>query len=70
MFSYVYVIMPVKEPKLFVVRVGHHVPFARFCLSLYGMNVLNRDVNMIYTNNLQSHVSYFVPSVVFYAHHT
>ena len=32
------------------VRVGHRVPWAGFCLSLYSLHVLNRDVNMIQTN--------------------
>ena len=30
-------------------RVGHRVPLAGFCLSLYGLHVLNRDVYMVQT---------------------
>ena len=44
---YVYVIMHVKDPQLSVVRVGHCVPLAGFCLCLYDLHALNRDVNMI-----------------------
>ena len=47
MCCYVCVIMHVKDPQLSVVSVGHGVPLAGFCLSLYGLHVLNRDVNMI-----------------------
>ena len=35
---------------LSIVRVGHCVPLADFCLSLFGLHVLNRDVNIIQTN--------------------
>ena len=51
MYYHVYVIMHVKEPQLPVVRVGHHFPLACFCLSLYSLHVLYRDVNMIQTKN-------------------
>ena len=49
----VYMIMHVKIPQLSVVWVGHCVPLAGFCLSLYGLyvpKILNRYVNMIQTN--------------------
>ena len=52
----IYVIMHVKDPQLSVIRVGHHVPLAGFCLSLYGLHVLNRDVYMI-RNKKISHYS-------------
>ena len=42
--------MHVKDPQLSVVRVGHRFLLAGFCLSLYGLRVLNREVNMIQTN--------------------
>ena len=32
--------------------VGHGVPLAGFCLSLYSLDVLNRDVDMIQTNKI------------------
>ena len=44
------VVMHLKDPWLSVVRVGHHVPSAGFCLSLYSLHVPNRVVNMIQTN--------------------
>ena len=47
----VYMIMHVKDPYLSVIRVGHRVPLAGFCLSLYGLHVLNRDVNIIQSIN-------------------
>ena len=50
MCYYVCVIMHVKDPQLSVVRVGHCVPLTGFCLSLYDLHALNRDVNMIQTN--------------------
>ena len=46
----VYLIMHVKDPILSVVGAGHHVPVVVFCLSLYSLYVLNRDVDMIKTN--------------------
>ena len=52
MCHYVYVMMHVKDPQLSVVRVGHCVPLAGFCLSLYSLHVLNRDVNMIQTKKI------------------
>ena len=39
-----------------VIRVGHRVPLAGVCLSLYGLHVLNRDVNMIETNKTKIYV--------------
>ena len=42
-----YNVMYVKYPQLFLVRVGHRVPAAAFCLSIYNLCVLNRGVNMI-----------------------
>ena len=50
MCYHVYMILHVKDPLLSVVGVGHRVPLAGFCLSLYSLHVLNRDVNMIQTN--------------------
>ena len=50
MCNHVYVIMYVKDPQLSVVTVGLHVPLAGFCLYLYSLHVLNRDVNLIQTN--------------------
>ena len=50
MYYHVYVIMHVKDLQLSVVRVGHRVPLPGLCLSLYGLNVMNRDVNAIQTN--------------------
>ena len=51
MCNHVYLIINVKDPWLSVVRVGHHVPLVGFCLVLYDLHVLNRDVNMIPKNN-------------------
>ena len=34
---------------------GHCVPLAGFCLSLNGLHVLNREVNMIQTNKNKTH---------------
>ena len=50
MCYYACVIMHVKDPQLSVIRVGHCGPLAGFCLSLYDLHALNRDVNMIQTN--------------------
>ena len=50
MCYHLYVIMIVKDSQFSVVRVGHCVLLAGFCLSLYDLHVLNRDVNMIQTN--------------------
>ena len=47
MCYHVYVIIHVKDPRPSVLRVGHFVPLAGFCLSLYSLHVLNRGVNMI-----------------------
>ena len=50
-------------------RVRHRVPLAGFCLSLYGLHALNRDVNMIQTNK-QTNPS-ILPSIcpsIYYAH--
>ena len=43
----IYLIMHVKDPKLSAIRVGNQVPLTAFCLSLYSLHILNRDVNMI-----------------------
>ena len=43
------VIMHVEDSQLSVVRVGHCVLLVGFCLSLYILHVLNRDINMIQT---------------------
>ena len=48
----VYVIMHVKDPYLPVKRVGHCVPLVCFCLSLYDLVVLKKDINMMQTNNM------------------
>ena len=40
-------VMHVKDPQLPVVRVEHRVPLAGFCLSLYSLHMLNRDVSII-----------------------
>ena len=50
MCYHIYEIMHVKDTQLTVVRVGHRVPFAELCLSLYDMYVLNGNVNMIQTS--------------------
>ena len=51
MCHYVCVMMHVKDLQLSVVRVGHRVPLAGFCLSLYDLHALNGDVNMIQSIN-------------------
>ena len=58
MCYYVCVIMHVKDPLLSVLRVGHYVPLASFCLSLYDLHALNRDVNMIQTNKQTNKQNY------------
>ena len=50
MCNHVYMIMHVNDPKLSVVGVGHCAPLAGFCLSIYSLHVLTRDVNMVQTN--------------------
>ena len=50
MYYLVYVIMRVKGPYLSVVRVEHCTSLPVFYLSLHGLHVLDRDVNMIQTN--------------------
>ena len=50
MCYHVYAIMYVNDPETSVRKVGHRVPFAGFCPSLYNLHVLNSDVNMIQTN--------------------
>ena len=55
MCSHVCVIMHVKDPELFVVRVGRCVSLAGRCLSLYSLHMLYRDVNMIQTKASQLH---------------
>ena len=37
----------VKDPQLYIGTVGYHVPLTGFCLSLYNLHVLNRDVKII-----------------------
>ena len=51
--------MHVKDPWLSDVRLGHCVPLAGFCLSLYGLYVLNMDVNMIQTNKQTNKKAFF-----------
>ena len=36
-----------KRSLAIICRLGHCVPFADFCLSLYSLHVLNWDINMI-----------------------
>ena len=43
MCYHVYVIMHVKDTDLSVVRDGHCVPLAGFCLSLYSLHMLNKQ---------------------------
>ena len=57
--THVCVIMHVKDPQVPVVRVGHQVPLAGFCLSLYDLHALNRDVNMIKKTNKQTNKKSF-----------
>ena len=47
MCYHVYVVMHVKLPQLSGERVGHRVPLACFNLSLYSLQALNRDVNIV-----------------------
>ena len=47
MCYHVHVIMHVKDLYLSAIRVGHCVLFAGFCMSLYSLQVLNRDINTI-----------------------
>ena len=62
MCHYVCVMMHIKDPQLSVVRVGHRVPFiGGFCLSLYGLHVLNRDVNMI--QSINQSINQFLPLI-------
>ena len=53
MCYHVYVTMHVKDPQLPAVRVGHRVPLAGFCLSLYNLHVLNSN-NMIKKRYIQT----------------
>ena len=39
-----------KRPLAICRKSRHRVLLAGFCLSLYGLHVLNRDINMIQTN--------------------
>ena len=48
-----FVIMHENDPQLFVIKVRHRVPVASFWLSLYGLPVLNRDVNTMQSINQQ-----------------
>ena len=41
MCYHAYVIMHVKDAKLFVIRLGHHVLVVGFFLTLYGLHTLN-----------------------------
>ena len=62
MCNHVCVILHVKDPQLPVKRVGHCASLAGFCLSLYGLHVLNRDVISIQTKCTLSnhkHISVF-----------
>ena len=63
MCYHVCVIMHVKVPQLSVVKACHRVPLAGFCLSLYSLHVLNRDVNIIYFFVRSSFVCLFVCSI-------
>ena len=57
-----------EDPKLSVVRVGHRVPLAGLCLSLYSLHMLNRDVNMIQTNKPEIDTMKGLASCIFLAH--
>ena len=48
MCYHIYVLMHVKDPQLYVIKVEHCVPLAGVPISLY---VLNRDVNMVQSFN-------------------
>ena len=52
----VHVIIYVKDPHLFVVREGHHIPVPGFCVSQYSLHVLNKDVDIIKQANLAFNV--------------
>ena len=56
MCFHLHVIMHVKDPRLSVIRVGHCIPLAVFCLSLYSLHVLIRDVNMIQSINQKTYL--------------
>ena len=60
----VYVIMHVKDLSLSVVRVGHRVPLAGICLSLYDLHALNRDVNMIQINKQTNKQTKTIPKMI------
>ena len=47
-----------KRCLLSVTRVGHRVPLAAFCLSLYGLHVLHWDVNKIQSNKQNYTISH------------
>ena len=47
MCYHVYVILHVKDPQLSFARVQHCVPLPGFCLALYSLHVLNRDVSIV-----------------------
>ena len=49
MCCHVYVVMHVKDSDLSVIRVGQIVLLTGFCLPLYSIHMLNKDVNMLQT---------------------
>ena len=51
MYYFVHAIMHVKDPQLSVMRVWNCVLLAGFCLSLYSLHMLKRDVDKIQMNN-------------------
>ena len=58
------VIMHVKEPQLSIITVGHCVLSPSFCVFLYSLHVLNRDITVIQTNKsnlgINSLTSFFI----------
>ena len=70
MCNYVYVIMHVKDPQLSVTGVEHCVLVAGFCLSLYNLHMLNKDINMIQSICIPEAVNYgtFFSLSYFWAH--
>ena len=67
---HVYVIMHVKDPQLFVIRVGHRVLLAGSCLSPCNLDVLNRTVNMIILIKLCDSISFLLLLYCFLQHLT
>ena len=51
MCYHIYMTMHVKDPLLYTIRVRHRVMLAGFWLSLYSLDVLNRNASMIQSIN-------------------